>query len=150
MKRRGISPAELEREYRRCIRRERDRYRAWSKTRQGAFETYNVLHFDAQAEEDFERDFASSWLSDGGKGAAAIRRGNVDDEARSKRAMKAALARARRISPELARTLRLIMANGKNRDRSIECLARKMAKGRHSAEVRYYRHRKALLALFNA
>ena len=34
-------------EYKRCIAREKDRYREWAKTRQGAFETYQVLHFDA-------------------------------------------------------------------------------------------------------
>ena len=43
MKRKPITPAELEREYRRCLDRERDRYREWAKTKQGAFETYQVL-----------------------------------------------------------------------------------------------------------
>ena len=51
MKRTAITTEELEREYRRCIARERKRYREWAKTRQGAFETYQMLHFDAEAEE---------------------------------------------------------------------------------------------------
>ena len=74
MKRKPITPAELEREYRRCLDRERDRYREWAKTKQGAFETYQVLHFDAEAEEARERENSTSWLSDRGRSAAAIRR----------------------------------------------------------------------------
>ena len=74
MKRKAITPTELERAYRRCLDRERDRYREWAKTRQGAFETYQVLHFDAEAEEARERENSTSWLSDHGRGAAAIRR----------------------------------------------------------------------------
>ena len=76
MKRKPITPAELEREYRRCLDRERDRYREWAKTKQGAFETYQVLHFDAEAEEARERENSTSWLSDHGRSAAAIRRCN--------------------------------------------------------------------------
>ena len=72
MKRKAITPAEMKREYRRCLAREKDRYREWAKTRQGAFETRQILHFDAEAEEACEREHSTSWLSDRGEGAAAM------------------------------------------------------------------------------
>ena len=117
-------------EYNRCIRREKDRYREWAKTRQGAFETYEVLHFDAEAEEAREREHSSSWLSDRGKGAAAIRRcGKVarpqdDPETRQKRIDRAKHLVMRK-APECLQTFWLILRNGKNRKESIWQLAQK-------------------------
>ena len=124
MKRKAITPAELVREYKRCIAREKDRYREWAKTRQGAFETYQVMHFDAEAEEAREREHSTSWLSDRGKGAAAIRRcGKVvrpqdDPDTRKKRINRARMAIIRHM-PECLDTFRLIIKNGKNRKESI-------------------------------
>ena len=119
MKRKAITSEELEREYRRCLAREQDRYREWAKTRQGAFETYQVLHFDAEAEEAREREHSASWLSDRGKGAAAIRRcGSARADIWRKREA-AAIEKVRRASPHLLPVFRLILKNGSNREKSI-------------------------------
>ena len=120
----GITPEKLAREYGQCIRRERKRYREWAKTRQGAFETYQVLHFDAEAEEAREREHSTSWLSDRGRGAAAIRRcGKVarpqdDPDTRRKRIDRAKHLVMRKV-PECLETFWLILKNGKNRKESI-------------------------------
>ena len=111
-------------EYRRCIAREKDRYREWAKTKQGAFETYQVMHFDAEAEEAREREHSTSWLSDRGKGAAAIRRcGKIarpqdDPDTRRKRIDRAKHLVMRKV-PECLGTFWLILKNGKNRKESI-------------------------------
>ena len=124
MKRKPITPAELEREYRRCLDRERDRYREWAKTKQGAFETCQVLHFDAEAEEARERENSTSWLSDRGRSAAAIRRcGKIarpqDDPATRQKRIDRAKHLVMRKAPECLRTFWLILKNGKNRKESI-------------------------------
>ena len=106
-------------EYRRCIAREKDRYREWAKTRQGACETYQVMHFDAEAEEAREREHSTSWLSDRGKGAATIRRcGPARADIWQKREA-AAIEKVRRAAPHLLPVLRLILKNGNNREKSI-------------------------------
>ena len=119
MKRKPITPAALEREYRKCLDRERDRYREWAKTRQGAFETYQVLHFDAEAEEARERENAASWLSDRGKGARAIRRCGPAQTKVLQRRKAAAVEKVRRKAPHLLPVFRLILKNGSNREKSI-------------------------------
>ena len=130
MKRKPITPAELEREYKRCLARERDRYREWAKTKQGAFETYQVLHFDAEAEEARERENSTSWLSDRGRSAAAIRRcGKIarpqDDPATRQKRIDRAKHLVMRKAPECLQTFWLILKNGKNRKESIWQLAQK-------------------------
>ena len=130
MKRKPITPAELEREYRRCLDRERDRYREWAKTKQGAFETCQVLHFDAEAEEARERENSTSWLSDRGRSAAAIRRcGKIarpqDDPATRQKRIDRAKHLVMRKAPECLQTFWLILKNGKNRKESIWQLAQK-------------------------
>ena len=130
MKRKPITPAELEREYKRCLDRERDRYREWAKTKQGAFETYQVLHFDAEAEEARERENSTSWLSDRGRSAAAIRRcGKIarpqDDPATRQKRIDRAKHLVMRKAPECLQTFWLILKNGKNRKESIWQLAQK-------------------------
>ena len=120
----AITPDELEREYKRCIAREKDRYRENAKTRQGAFETYQVLHFDAEAEEAREREHSTSWLSDRGRGAATIRRfGKVarpqDDPDTRKKRIDRAKHLVMRKAPECLETFWLILRNGKNRKESI-------------------------------
>ena len=119
MKRKAITPAEMAQTYRQCIARERKRYREWAKTRQGAFETYQVLHLDAEAEEARERERSTSWLSDRGKGAAAIRRcGPARTDIWRKREA-AAIEKVRRQAPHLLPVFRLILKNGSNREESI-------------------------------
>ena len=119
MKRKPITPDEMEREYRRCIDMERDRYREWAKTRQGAFETYQVLHFDAEAEEAREREHSTSWLSDRGRGAAVIRRCGPAKADIWRKRENAAVKKVRRKAPHLLQVLRLILKNGSNREESI-------------------------------
>ena len=114
-----VTPEALAREYKRCLDRESDRYREWAKTRQGAFETYSVLHFDAEAEEAMEREHSTSWLSDRGKGAQAIRRCGRDREALLSRREAAAIKKVRRRAPHLLDVFRLILKNGINREESI-------------------------------
>ena len=130
MKRKPITPDELEREYKRCLDRERDRYREWVKTKQGAFETCQVLHFDAEAEEARERENSTSWLSDHGRSAAAIRRcGKIarpqDDPATRQKRIDRAKHLVMRKAPECLQTFWLILKNGKNRKESIWQLAQK-------------------------
>ena len=111
-------------EYRHCIDMERDRYREWTKTRQGAFETYQVLHFDAEAEEAREREHSISWLSDRSRGAAAIRRYGMvarpqDDPDTRKKRIDRAKHLVMRKAPECLEAFWLIIRNGKNRKESI-------------------------------
>ena len=77
------------------------------------------LHFDAEAEEARERENSTSWLSDRGRSAAAIRRCNP---ARTKVLQKreaAATEKVRRKAPHLLPVFRLILKNGSNREKSI-------------------------------
>lgn len=106
-------------EYKRCIAREKDRYREWAKTRQGAFETYQVLHFDAEAEEAREREHSTSWLSDRGRSAAVIRRCGQSRTDLCRKREAAAIEKVRRKAPHLLPVLRLILKNGSNREKSI-------------------------------
>ena len=119
MRRKAITPEELEREYGQCLRREKDRYREWAKTRQGAFETYQIMHFDAEAEEAREREHSTSWLSDRGRGAAAIRRCGPAKADIWRKRENAAVKKVRRKAPHLLQVLRLILKNGSNREESI-------------------------------
>ena len=119
MKRKAVTPDELEREYKRCLARERKRYRDWAKTRQGAFETHQVLHLDAEAEEALEHENATSWLSDRGKGAAIIRWCGPDQANVLLKREAAATEKVRRAAPHLLPVLRLILKNGNNREKSI-------------------------------
>ena len=119
MKRKAITPAEMERAYRRCLDMERDRYREWAKTKQGAFETYQVLHLDAEAEEARERDSSTSWLSDRGRGAATVRRCGPARADILRKREAAAVEKVRRAAPRLLGVLRLILKNGSNREKSI-------------------------------
>ena len=106
-------------EYKKCLAMERDRYRAWAKTRQGAFETHQILHFDAEAEEAQERDRSTSWLSDRGRGAAEIRRCGPARADILRKREAAAIEKVRRTAPHLLGVLRLILKNGNNREKSI-------------------------------
>ena len=85
------------------------------------------LSFETKYADDCEKSGAEpAWVSDGGRGAAAVRRGAGADlaEKRRKKRLRAALAKARRVSPALAKTLGLIIKNGRNRKESIWTLAK--------------------------
>ena len=70
-----------------------------------------------------------AWVSDRGQGAEAIwhdaeNSADSSEQGRQKR-LFAALAKAWRVSPALAKTLRLIVKNGKNRRESIWTLMKR-------------------------
>ena len=128
-------------EYRRCLAREKDRYREWARTRQGAFETYRILHFDAEAEEAMEREHSTSWLSDGGRGAEAIRGFDEvarpqDDPDTRKRRIDRAKHLVMRKAPECLGTFWLIIRNGRNRKESIWQLMKRKTSKRHANGTR--------------
>ena len=88
------------------------------------------MHFDAEAEEAREREHSTSWLSDRGNGAAAIRRcGKIarpqDDPATRQKRIDRAKHLVMRKAPECLQTFWLILKNGKNRKESIWQLAQK-------------------------
>ena len=130
-------------------KREAERRRKHLATARGRLEA-EELSLDAMPDHDAET--FESWLSDGGRGTEAI----LDrcDEALGYYAKRkaAAIAKVRRIAPHLLTTLRLIFKNGANRHETIWLLAghSTQAKAWHRAEVMYYRHLRALLALFEA
>ena len=141
MKRKAVTPDELEREYKRCLARERKRYRDWAKTRQGAFETYQILHLDAEAEEALEHEHSTSWLSDRGKGAAPIRacgtvvRPQDDTEPRQKRINRARMAIIRHM-PECLGTFRKIINNGSNWKESVWQIMQEAKSKKHANGTR--------------
>ena len=114
-----ITPEEMKKTYKECLKREARRYRKWAKTKQGRFETHDILHFDAEDEEAKEREHSSSWLSDRGKGAWAIRRCSPAREEILRRKEAAAIEKVRRYDPRLLDVFRLILKNGSNREKSI-------------------------------
>ena len=105
--------------YERALARERERERKRRATEQGRFESA-ALSLDAMP--DLDTDECESWLSDGGRGAEAIRGETPEPEdgadTRRKR-MDRAKHRVMRKAPECLRTFWLVIKNGKNRKESI-------------------------------
>ena len=118
----GMNGANVEKVYRLCQKRERDRERQQRKSkRKGQFR--NVVHLV-----DFEKAEAAenspAWLSDNGKGANDII-AHCDGETgktRCQRILRNARDRLRRAHPELVEVFDLIMENGANRKESIWAL----------------------------
>ena len=110
--------------YERALARERERERKRRATEQGRFESA-ALSLDAMP--DLDTDECESWLSDGGRGAEAIRGEPPEPEdgtdTRRKR-MDRAKHRVMRKAPECLRTFWLVIKNGKNRKESIWELAK--------------------------
>ena len=110
--------------YERALARERERERKRRATEQGRFEV-NALSLDAMP--DLDTDECESWLTDGGRGAEAIRGETPEPEegtdTRRKR-LDWAKHRIMRKAPECLRTFWLVIKNGKNRKESIWELAK--------------------------
>ena len=110
--------------YERALARERERERKRRATAQGQFESA-ALSLDAMP--DLDTDECESWLTDGGRGADAIRGETPEPEdagdTRRKR-MDRAKHRVMRKAPECLRTFWLVIKNGKNRKESIWELAK--------------------------
>ena len=117
--------------YERALARERERERKRRDTAQGQFESA-ALSLDAMP--DLDTDECESWLTDGGRGAEAIRGETPEPEdagdSRQKR-MDRAKHRVMRKAPECLGTFWLIIRNGKNRKESIwELMKSRTSKGR--------------------
>ena len=126
-----MNGANVEKVYRLCQKRERDRERQQRKSkRKGQFR--NVVHLV-----DFEQAEAAEespkWLSDGGKGVEDIIAAcdGETDETRHMRCIKIAREKLRRAHPELVEVFNLIVKNGSNRKESIwQLMSRSRANGR--------------------
>ena len=117
--------------YERGLARERERERKRRATEQGRFDA-SALSLDAMP--DLDTDECESWLTDGGRGAEAIRGETPEQEdagdSRQKR-MDRAKHRVMRKAPECLETFWLIIRNGKNRKESIwELMKSRTSKGR--------------------
>ena len=110
--------------YERALARERERERKHRATAQGRFESA-ALSLDARP--DLDTDECESWLTDAGRGAAAIRGETPEPEdsgdTRRKR-MDWAKHRIMRKAPECLETFWLVIRNGRNRKESIWELAK--------------------------
>ena len=105
--------------YERALARERERERKRRATAQGRFESA-ALSLDAMP--DLDTDECESWLTDGGRGAEAIRGETPEPEegadTRRKLLNRARMAVTRHL-PECLTTFRLVIKNGTNRKESI-------------------------------
>ena len=123
--------------YERALARERERERKRRATAQGRFESA-ALSLDAMP--DLDTDECESWLTDAGRGAAAIRGETPEPEdsgdTRRKRLNRARMAVTRNM-PECLTTFRLVIKNGTNRKESIWELMKERPNGtrRNTATV---------------
>ena len=123
--------------YERALARERERERKRRATAQGRFESA-ALSLDAMP--DLDTDECESWLTDGGRGAEAIRGETPEPEdgadTRRKRLNRARMAVTRNM-PECLTTFRLVIKNGTNRKESIWELMKERPNGtrRNTATV---------------
>ena len=121
----------------RALARERERERKRRATAQGRFESA-ALSLDAMP--DLDTDECESWLTDAGRGAAAIRDETPEPEdtgdTRRKRLNRARMAVTRNM-PECLTTFRLVIKNGTNRKESIWELMKERPNGtrRNTATV---------------
>jgi len=123
----------VEKVYRLCAKRERDREREARKTKRRG-KIRSALHFCFL---DFEKaealDDSPAWISDNGKGAEEIIAAcdGETPEARYRRILRNARDRLRRAHPELVEVFNLIVKNGSNRKESIwTMVSRKRTNGR--------------------
>ena len=115
--------------YERALARERERERKRRATAQGQFESA-ALSLDAMP--DLDTDECESWLTDGGRGADAIRGETPEPEdagdTRRKLLNRARMAVTRNM-PECLTTFRLVIKNGTNRKESIWELMKEQPNG---------------------
>lgn len=135
-----MAKSEMEREYGRCLEREKDRLRSWSRTRQGRFEVYGVLHYEEVAKGSLFREHRTSWLSDGGKNAATVRgcEDDIRDSSPEQRVNRARMAVSRML-PHCKTVFRLVLKNGTNRKESVGQLMKMRRNTTWKAAERRYR-----------
>ena len=112
----------VEKVYRQCQKRERDRERQWRKSKRYG-DIRNVMHFCDFEEAEVAED-SPSWISDNGKGVEQIVAAcdGETPETRHQRILRNARDRLRRAHPELVEVFDLVMENGENRKESIWAL----------------------------
>jgi len=117
MKRKAITPEELDKVYKACLERERKREYKWRHTKQGGFESAFVS-YDAILDDP---DGATDKLRCAGTLGAVISEPDADGlTVKDRDKLKAACTKLRRKKKKhLVRTLRLIAKNDTNREDSI-------------------------------
>ena len=135
-------------EFRKCIKRERDRARSRRESAQGQFEaSHQSLD---RLVDSFEDPSKAAAFSDGGAGAEALRSFETGRYGSYyTRRIKVARMRLSRKFPELVEVFNLVVKNGKNRHESI---AELVARGRSpdAARTLYWKHLKKISFFFRA
>ena len=122
----------VEKVYRRCLKRERDRERSCRNAKKRVH-LKCIVHIDVDFSEAEARDDSPTWLSDNGAGVEAIiaHCDGETPETRHERILRNARDRLRRAHPELVEVFNLIVKNGRNRKESIwTMVSRKRTNGR--------------------
>ena len=135
-------------EFRKCIKRERDRARSRRESAQGTFEASHQS-FD-RLFDTFEDPSKAAAFSDGGAGSERIVADCDGDgsPAYYRMCVKRALNRLRN-RPELQKTLRLVVKNGNRREDSMwEILASGRSPTWDAAKTLYWTHLKKMLKVF--
>ena len=123
-----MSDENVEKVYRQCQKRERDRERKWriAKRTHDIRNTFRLVDFEkAEAAEE-----SPAWLSDGGKGVEGIiaacdravpgaEPDGCEPHRNRRDILRNARKRLKRAHPELLEVFNLIVKNGKNRKESI-------------------------------
>ena len=135
-------------EFRKCIKRERDRARSRRESAQGKFEaSHQSLD---RLVDSFEDPSKAAAFSDGGAGAETLRSFETGrNGSYYTRRIKVARMRLSRKFPELVEVFNLVVKNGKNRRESI---AELVARGRSpdAARTLYWKHLKKISFFFLA
>ena len=114
-----MSDENVEKVYRQCQKRERDRERKWriAKRTHDIRNTFRLVDFEkAEAAEE-----SPAWLSDGGKGVEDIVAACDGEDAvdHYRRMLESAREKVRRADPSLLEVFALVVRNGTNRKESI-------------------------------
>ena len=135
-------------EFKKCLKRERDRARSRRESAQGSFEA-SLQSFD-QFLDTFEDPSKAAVFSDGGAGEERIVAGCDGDSSTAyfRTCVKRAMNRLRG-RPELQETLRLIVKHGNRREDSMwEILASRKCPTWDAARKQYFAHLEKLLNIF--
>lgn len=144
----GNEETNCEAGYRRALKNEQDRERQWRKTAQGRLES-SMASLDRLVE-SFDDPGKIAVFGDGGVGEQHVVEACDGERApdRRRKCIKKAMNRLRN-HPELRRTLRLIIKNGRHREDSIWgiLLARKCPTW-DAARKQYFAHLEKMLRIF--
>ena len=135
-------------EFRKCIKRERDRARSRRESAQGQFEA-SMLSLDRLVDTFADPSKAAAFSDDGAEATATRIFDEEVDGSYYTRRIKVARVRLSRKHPDLLEVFNLVMKNGKNRRESI---AELVARGRSpdAARTLYWKHLKKISLFFKA